>query len=98
MCMRAWRHLTACLPAAYLLACLQEFAINKWACECVVTRAMQDAYMIEVLPALDRHPAVERYAWYTARDNPDEPGGIHTPVGGALDTQGSRTGLASVLA
>jgi hypothetical protein len=47
---------------------------------------MQDAYMTEVLPALDRHPAIERYAWYTARDNPEEPGGIHTPVGGALDT------------
>ena len=40
--------------------------------------------MAEVLPALDRHPAVERYAWYTARDSPDEPGGVHTPVGGAL--------------
>ena len=67
--------------------CLKEFAINKWACDCVVTRAMQDAYMAEVLPALDRHPAVERYAWYTARDSPDEPGGVHTPVGGALDAR-----------
>lgn len=56
---------------------ITEFAINKWArlhddkCDdCNITRAMQDAYMREVLPALDNSPAVHRYAWYTARDKP----------------------------
>ena len=57
---------------------ITEFAINKWArihhpggCDnCNITRAMQDAYMKEVLPALDKSPAVYRYVWYTARDKP----------------------------
>ena len=56
---------------------ITEFAINKWAriqhgvCNnCNITRDMEDAYMKEVLPALDKSPAVHRYAWYTARDKP----------------------------
>lgn len=49
---------------------ITEFAINKWACDCNVTRDMQDAYMKLALPALDKSPAVFRYAWYTARDQP----------------------------
>lgn len=56
---------------------ITEFAISKWGrtvnnkCEdCHITRAMQDAYMKEVLPALDKCDAVHRYVWYTARDQP----------------------------
>ena len=54
-----------------------EIAINKWArkhgavCDdCHITRSMQDSYMKEALPALDRSPAVHRYAWYASRDKP----------------------------
>ena len=59
---------------------ITEFAINKWArvtkgpgggCnECNITRAMQDDYMRQVLPALEKSEAVHRYAWYSARDRP----------------------------
>ena len=56
---------------------ITEFAINKWArmqggvCDdCNITRPMQDKYMAEVLPALDKSDAVFRYVWYTARDKP----------------------------
>ena len=55
-----------------------EIAINHWGCRanapavpsCNLTRAMQDAYMRDVLPLLDASPAVYRYAWYSARDQP----------------------------
>ena len=47
---------------------ITEFAINKWArmqggrCEnCNITRSMQDAYMKQVLSALDSSDAVFRY-------------------------------------
>ena len=69
-------------PCTKACCLAQEFAVNHWACGCTVTRAMQDAYLAEALPALDNHPAIERYAWYTARDDPSQPGGIHTPAGG----------------
>ena len=59
---------------------ITEFAIQKWArvtkgpgggCnECNITRAMQDDYMRQVLPALEKSEAVHRYAWYSARDRP----------------------------
>lgn len=56
---------------------ITEFAINKWArmqggrCDnCNITRPMQDAYMKQVLSALDSSDAVFRYAWYSARDKP----------------------------
>jgi len=51
---------------------ITEFAINKWAAGYAPTREDQDKYMFEVLPMLDASPAVDRYVWYTARD---EPGG-----------------------
>ena len=40
-------------------------AIQKWAITGLpnITRAMQDAYMKVVLPALDQSDAVFRYAW-----------------------------------
>jgi hypothetical protein len=69
-------------PCTKACCLAQEFAVNHWACGCTVTRAMLDAYLAEALPALDNHPAIERYAWYTARDDPSQPGGIHTPAGG----------------
>ena len=59
---------------------ITEFAIQKWArvtkgpgggCnDCNITRAMQDDYMRQVLPALEKSEAVHRYAWYSARDRP----------------------------
>eukprot|EP01063_Lacrimia_lanifica_P041758 TRINITY_DN9812_c0_g1_i1.p1 TRINITY_DN9812_c0_g1~~TRINITY_DN9812_c0_g1_i1.p1 ORF type:complete len:294 (+),score=86.40 TRINITY_DN9812_c0_g1_i1:74-955(+) len=52
---------------------LTEFAINKWSSGFSPSRADQDAYMKAALPALDTHPGVFRYAWYTARDAPPPP-------------------------
>jgi len=49
---------------------ITEFAINTWAAGFRPTREQQDKYMFEVLRMLDENPAVERYAWYTARDQP----------------------------
>eukprot|EP00756_Hemistasia_phaeocysticola_P064761 Hpha_TRINITY_DN8047_c0_g1::TRINITY_DN8047_c0_g1_i1::g.140215::m.140215 len=49
---------------------LTEFAISPWTSGIRPTRAEQDAYMKEVLPALDQNPNVFRYAWYSARDAP----------------------------
>lgn len=47
---------------------ITEFAINKWAYKGNVNRSLTDAYMKDVLPALEASDAVFRYAWYTARD------------------------------
>ena len=54
---------------------LTEFTISKWVrvhgdvCDnCHITRSMQDAYMKEALPSLDRSSAVHRYVWYSARE------------------------------
>ena len=50
-----------------------EIAINHWGCRVATSRERcknQDAYMRDVLPLLDASPAVYRYAWYSARDQP----------------------------
>lgn len=39
------------------------------------TRGQQDAYLKSVLPMLDQHPDVFRYAWFTARNKPNSMNG-----------------------
>ena len=53
---------------------ITEFAIlgKPWATPpWTATRAMQDAYLQEVLPLLDASDAVFRYAWFTSRNEPN---------------------------
>ncbi len=51
---------------------LTEFAYGKWSAKGGPPRPDQDAYMREVLPALDASDDVFRYAWFTARNAPDQ--------------------------
>jgi len=52
---------------------LTEVAITKWGQP--PSRAVQDAYMAELLPYLDSSEHVFRYAWYAARNAPNEQNG-----------------------
>ena len=57
---------------------ITEIAINRWgcrvnlpnvpSCDPALTREEEDAYMRDLLPMLDTHPAVFRYAWFTSRN------------------------------
>ncbi len=58
---------------------ITEFAINRWSVGYAPTRAQQDAFMAKVLPVLEASDVIDRYAWYSARDQPSQGG---APDGG----------------
>ena len=52
---------------------LTEIAITKWGAP--PSRDVQDAYMRDLLPYLDGSDDVFRYAWFTARNPPNQQNG-----------------------
>lgn len=57
-------------------------------------REMQDAYMKELLPFLDKSESVFRYAWYTARNSPNNQNGGRNLL--ALDGSAALTSTGQI--